>query len=209
MSLTDILNWRYATKKFDSSKKIAADKLEELLTAVQLSPSSFGLQTYKVLVIVDAAIREQLKAAAYGQPQLTDASQVIIFASETRIDEALVKRYVDLIASTRNVDRSSLAEYEQVMIGTVDRLAQDQKITWSHKQAYIALGVLLTAVADLEIDACPMEGFDAGKFDEILGLTDKGLTASVIAPIGYRADDDVYSQLAKVRKSKEDLFIHV
>lgn len=209
MSLIEKLNWRYATKKFDPTKKLSAEQLDNLLTAVQLAPSSFGLQSYQILVVEDAAIREQLKDAAHGQTQLTDASQVIVFASKTVIDEALVNQYVDLIADTRHIGREHLEQYEQVMVGTVNRLAEDQKIAWSHKQAYIALGVLLTAAADLHIDACPMEGFMAGKFDEILGLKEKGLTTSVIAPIGFRAEDDSYSHLTKVRKAKSDLFIHI
>ena len=209
MSIIDQLHWRYATKKFDSTKKIAADKLNTLLDAVQLSPSSYGLQTYKILVVEDADVRQQLRAAGYGQAQITDASQVIIFASETTIDEARVNEYVDLIAETRNMDRSYLADYEKMMVGAINNMPQDKKINWSHKQAYIALGVLLTAAAELLIDACPMEGFDGPKFDEILGLKEKGLTVSVIAPIGYRAEDDDYAKLAKVRKSKEDLFIHI
>lgn len=209
MSLIDKLNWRYATKKFDSTKKLSAEQLDTLLTAVQLSPSSYGLQSYKVLVVEDAAIRQQLREAAYGQAQLTDASQVIVFATETKIDEALVNKYVDLIAATRQLSLDKLEPYQQVMAGTVNRLAHEQKINWSNKQAYIGLGVLLTAAADLGIDACPMEGFDSSKFDEILGLNKLGLTTTVIAPVGFRADDDNYSQLPKVRKPKEELFIHV
>ncbi len=209
MSLIEKLNWRYATKKFDDTKKLSSEQLDTLLTAIQLAPSSYGLQSYKVLVIEDPAIREKLREAAYGQPQLTQASQVIVFASETMIDESFVNKYVDNIAATRQIDRQYLAGYQQVMVGTVNRLAEDQKITWSHKQAYIALGILLTAAADLGIDACPMEGFENGKFDEILGLKEKGLTASVIAPVGFRADDDDYSKLAKVRRPKGELFIHI
>jgi nitroreductase/dihydropteridine reductase len=209
MSIIDKLKWRYATKKFDSTKKLTAEQLDTLLTAVQLAPSSYGLQSYKVLVVEDAAIREQLKAAAHGQVQLTDASAVIVFASETIIDANLVHHYVDNIAKTRGMDRTHLKGLEDMMIGTTDRLAEDQKIAWSHKQTYIALGFLLAAAAELGIDACPMEGFDAGKFDEILGLKDKGLTASVIAPIGFRSEDDNYGKLAKVRRPKEELFIHI
>jgi nitroreductase/dihydropteridine reductase len=209
MSLLDKLQRRYATKKFDPAKKLSAGQLDDLLSAVQLSPSSFGLQSYKILVVEDPAIREQLREAAHGQAQLTDASQVIIFASETAIDEALVNKYVDNIAHTRHITRDHLAGFEDTMIGTVNRLSEDQKIAWSHKQAYIALGVLLTAAAEMGIDACPMEGFQAGKFDEILGLKEKGLTVSVIAPIGFHAEDDGYSHLPKVRRPKEELFIHM
>jgi len=209
MSLLDKLQRRYATKKFDPARKLSAGQLDDLLSAVQLSPSSYGLQPYKILVVEDAATREALRAAAHNQPQLTDASQVIVFASETNVDETMVTKYIDNIAKTRNVYRHNLAGFENTMIGTVNHLSQDQKIAWSHKQAYIALGVLLTAAAEMGIDACPMEGFEAGKFDEVLGLKEKGLTVSVIAPIGFQAADDGYSNAAKVRRPKEELFIHV
>lgn len=209
MSLIDKLRTRYATKKFDASKKLSAGQLNELLDAVQLSPSSFGLQPYKILVVEDAEIRRQLREAARHQAQLTDASQVIVFASETNIDENLVKHYIDNIARTRQMGRHHLEGFENAMIGTVNRLSEDQKIAWSHKQAYIALGVLLTAAAEMGIDACPMEGFEAGKFDEILGLKEKGLTVSVIAAIGFHAADDSLANLPKVRRPKEELFIHV
>ena len=209
MSLIEKLNWRYATKKFDAAKKLSDEQLETLLSAIQLAPSSFGLQSYKVLVVESQELKQQLREAAYGQQQLTEASQVIIFASETTIDEELVNKYVNNIAETRHMGREHLHEYQNVMTGTVNRLAEDQKITWSHKQAYIALGFLLTAAADMGIDACPMEGFAAGKFDEILGLKEKGLTTSVIACIGFRDTEDGYSSLAKVRRPKNELFIHL
>jgi nitroreductase len=209
MSLIEKLNWRYATKKFDGTKKLSAEQLDNLLSAVQLAPSSYGLQSYKIIVVEDAAIREQLKEAAHGQTQLTDASQVLVFATETSINEKLVTDYIDLIAATRNIDRSHLHAYEQMMLGTVDRLSDDQKVTWSVKQTYIALGFLLAAAAEMGIDACPMEGFQAGKFDEILGLKEKGLASTVIATIGFRSEHDDYMHFAKVRKPKESLFIHV
>ena len=209
MSIIEKFKWRYATKKFDHTKKLSADQLDTLLTAIQLAPSSYGLQSYKILVVESPEIKEQLKAAAYGQGQLTEASQILVFASETVIDSEFVNHYVDNIAKTREIGREHLEAYEQMMLGTVNRLAEDQKITWSHKQVYIALGFLLAAAAELGIDACPMEGFENGKFDEILGLKEKGLTASVIAPIGFRAADDDYAKLAKVRRAKEELFIHI
>ena len=209
MSLIEKLTWRYATKKFDHTKKLSAAQLDDLLKVIQLAPSSYGLQSYKVLVVEDTAIRQQLREAAYGQPQLTEASQVIVFASETNIDEALVNKYVDNIAKTREIGREHLAAYEQTMVGKVDGLSEDQKIAWSNKQAYIALGVLLTAAAEMGIDACPMEGFAVGKFDEILGLKEMGLSTSVIVTVGFRAEDDGYSKLAKVRRPEEEMFIHI
>lgn len=209
MSLIEKLNWRYATKKFDPTKKLSAEQLDNLLSAVQLAPSSLGLQPYRVLVIEDAAIREQLREAAFGQPQITQSSQLIVFAAETNLNEDFGKKYIDLIAETREVGREHLAGFEQAVLGTINSKAEDEKVVWGHKQAYIGLGILLSAAADLGIDACPMEGFSPGKFDEILGLKDKGLTASVIATIGFRADDDAFSQLKKVRRPKSEFFIHI
>ncbi|MDF2430567.1 MAG: hypothetical protein JWP44_198 [Mucilaginibacter sp.] len=209
MSLIDKLQWRYATKKFDHTKKLSAEQLETLLTAIQLAPSSYGLQSYKVLVVEDPETRERLREAAYGQSQLTEASQVLVFASKTTIDAELVTDFIGSVAKTREIGTEHLEAYKQVIMGAVNNLAEDQKINWSHKQAYLALGVLLTTAAEMGVDACPMEGFAAGKFDEILGLKEKGLTTAVIATIGFRAAEDDFSKLAKVRRSKEELFIHV
>jgi len=209
MSLQQSLAWRYAVKKFDHTKKVSAEQLHTLLKTVQLAPSSFGLQHYKIIAVEDAAIREQLKEAAFGQAQLTDASHVIVFAAETEINEAYVKSYIDEVASVRNTDRENLKDFENYILGSISRLTEDQKIAWAHKQAYLALGVLISAASELEIDTCPMEGFNAGKFDEILGLKEKGVTSSVIVTIGYRLEEDPYAHLAKVRKPDADLFIHI
>jgi nitroreductase len=209
MSLIDKLNWRYATKKFDETKKLSAGQLNALLDAVQLAPSSAGLQAYRIIVVENPKIKEQLREAARGQQQLTTASHVIVFAAETNLDSAYVKTYIDRIAATRSIDRSNLEGFEKNITHNVNLMTEDVKIVWNHKQAYIALGVLLSAAADLGIDACPMEGFEAGRFDEILGLRELGLTTSVIAPIGFRAEDDALSTAAKVRRPKEELFIHI
>jgi nitroreductase/dihydropteridine reductase len=209
MSLIDKLNWRYATKKFDDTKKLSAEQLNALLDAVQLAPSSAGLQAYRILVVENPEIKAQLREAARGQQQLTQASHVIVFAAETNLDSAYVKKYIDRIAAIRGIDRSHLEGFETNITHSVNSMTEDVKIVWNHKQAYIALGVLLSAAADLGIDACPMEGFEAGRFDEILGLKALGLTTSVIAPIGFRAEDDAFSKPAKVRRPKAELFIHV
>lgn len=209
MSVIDNLQWRSAIKSFDATKKVSPEKLDELLTAIQLAPSSLGLQAYRVLVVEDPEIREKLREAAHGQAQLTHSSAVIVFAIEVNLDKAYGNKYIDLVAKTRGIGREHLAGYEQMVTGAIENLTEEQKIAWSTKQAYIALGVLLTAAAEMGIDACPMEGFQAGKFDEILGLKELGLTSVVIAPVGYRADEDVYSKMTKVRRPKEELFIHV
>ncbi|MFD0766467.1 NAD(P)H-dependent oxidoreductase [Mucilaginibacter lutimaris] len=209
MSLVDKLKWRYATKKFDSTKKIAADKLQAILDAVQLAPSSIGLQHYRVLVIEDADTREKLKAVGYGQSQITDASQLIVFAAETNINEEFGKKYIDNVAATRNIPREALAGFEGMVLGAINGRTPEQLLIWAQKQAYIGLGVLVTAAAEQDVDICPMEGFDPAGFDEVLGLKEKGLTATVIATIGYRAADDATANAAKVRRPASEFFIHI
>jgi nitroreductase / dihydropteridine reductase len=209
MSLIEKLQWRAAVKKFDSTKKLSAAQLDGLLSAIQLAPSSLGLQAYKVIVVSDAATKQALREAGYNQAQITDASHLLVFASRTNINEDFGKKYIDLVAETRGIDRIHLAGYEQMVLGHINSQTEEQKLIGSHKQAYIALGVLVAAAAEMGVDAAPMEGFSAAKFDEILGLKEKGLTAAVIAAVGFRAEDDDYSKMIKVRRSKEELFIHV
>ena len=209
MSLQEALAWRYATKKFDNTKKISPETLDYILDTVQLAPSSYGLHHYKIIVVEDAAIRERLKEAAFGQPQVTDASQLIVFAAETNIDEEYVKRYVDEVSRIRGTERSSLNGFEGMLLNKIASLTAEQSLAWAQKQAYIALGVLIAAASEVNVDSGPMEGFDPAKFDEILGLKELNLTATVIAAIGYRAADDAYSKLAKVRKAASDLFIKI
>ncbi len=203
------LNWRYATKLFNSTKKLTDAQLENLLSSVQLAPSSYGLQPYKILVVEDQAVKEKLKAAAYGQAQLADASQIFVFAIEKNFSVAHVDTFIENIAETRGVSVDDLQEYADTMKGTVNSRSDDELDAWNSKQAYIALGFLLESAAIHEIDACPMEGFDNGKFDEILGLHSKNLSSVVIAAVGFRSEDDPYQHYAKVRKSKENLFIHI
>lgn len=207
--IIDSLNWRYATKLFDSSKKLDENQLDGLMTAVQLAPSSYGLQPYQVVVVQDQAVKEQLKAAAYGQVQLTDASQVFVFAIEKNYSENHVDAFIENISETRNVAAENLKGYADVMKGTVNSRSEEELDAWNAKQAYIALGILLETAALAQIDACPMEGFDSNKFDEILGLKTKNLHAVVIATVGFRAEEDTYQHNVKVRKSKSDLFIHI
>lgn len=199
------LNWRYATKKFDPSKELNKEDLNYLLESIQLTASSYGLQPYEVIVVKDQATREKLKAAAWNQTQITDASYLLVFANLKSVTESYVDSYLDNIAETRNITREDLKGMEDMIKNTTLKLSSEDQEAWAAKQAYIALGNLLSAAANAKIDSCPMEGFDAQKFDEILGLADKNLTTAVIAPIGYRSEEDQYQHLAKVRKSKSDL----
>lgn len=199
------LNWRYATKKFDSEKKISQEDLNTLLESIQLTASSYGLQPYEVIVVQDQETREKLKAAAWNQTQITDASYVLVFANLRSVSEKYVDTYLNNIAETRDLKREDLQGMEDMIKSTTLQLSEQDQNDWAAKQAYIALGNLLSSAASMKIDTCPMEGFDAAKFDEILGLKNKNLTTAVIAPIGYRSEEDQYQHLVKVRKSKSDL----
>ncbi len=208
MALIEQLNKRYATKRFDASKKLSTNDLSILLESIRLSASSYGLQAYKILVVENAEIRKQLRKAAWDQPQITDASQLLVFAFDANFDEKTVDSYVNLIAKTRNIDANSLSGFGEMMKGSLSR-SKEELQAWLARQVYIALGFGLVAAAELNFDACPMEGFDPGQFDEILGLKEKGLKSVVIMAVGYRSAEDGYQHLAKVRKSKEELFVTI
>ncbi|MDR7210436.1 NAD(P)H-dependent oxidoreductase [Flavobacterium piscis] len=200
-------NWRYATKQFDATKKISTEDLNTIKEAVRLSASSYGLQPYKIVVVENPELREKLKAAAYGQTQITDASHLFIFANDLNLDTTSVDQYISNISAIRGVPVNALAGFSDMMKGMIENLPNDAKNTWTAKQTYLALGNLLNVAAELKIDATPMEGFNAAAFNEILGFDKLGLNAAVIATVGYRHGDDDTQHYIKVRKSQEELFI--
>lgn len=201
--------WRYATKFFDSNKKIKEEDLEFLKKAIQLSVSSYGLQPYKVIVVESKEIREKLKSVSWEQSQITDASHLMVFANNAHISDIEVDEYINLISHTRSVSVDKLADYANAMKSTVASLDEHSKKQWTAKQSYIAMANVISAAAELKIDACPMEGFMAKEYDKILGLEGTGYTSAVIVTLGYRSEKDTTQSLAKVRKPKEKLFIHL
>jgi len=208
--LLDRLNWRYATKQFDPDRKINARDWATLEEALRLSPSSGGLQPWKFIVITDPAARAKLSPASYGQPQITNASHLVVFAAKKNFGEADVDAFINHTAATRGVPVESLAPFRDMLVGGIVRALDEQaRDAWARNQAYIALGNLLTSAALLGIDACPMEGFDRAQYDEILGLKAQGYASAVIATVGYRAATDQYSSAPKVRFPKEQVFAHV
>ncbi|MDN3677340.1 NAD(P)H-dependent oxidoreductase [Flavobacterium paronense] len=202
-------NWRYATKKFDATKKVSNEDLETLKEAIRLSASSYGLQPYKVLIVDNPEIRAQLQPAAWGQAQIVDASHLIVFANITNIGENEINAYFKDLTETRGIPMEAVQGYSDFMKSKVTALPLEVRNSWTSKQTYLALGNLLNAAAELHIDVTPMEGFEAEKVNEILGLDKLGLSASLIAPIGYRHAEDDTQHYAKVRKSNEELFINL
>ena len=205
----EALNWRYATKKFDKTKKIPEDFLQKLLSAMNLAPSSYGLQPYEILIIEDSELRAELKKVSWNQSQVTDASQLVVICNKLQPSEQDVDDFIKNISETRELPLESLADYSAMMKNTVLNLPQEHLAIWTARQAYIVLGTLLAACAHLQIDACPMEGFDKNEYDRILNLKEKGLEAAVIATIGYRAEDDGFQHLKKVRKTDDELFTRI
>ncbi|MEQ8419952.1 MAG: NAD(P)H-dependent oxidoreductase [Arenibacter algicola] len=208
-SYIENLNWRYATKKFDASKKVSKKDLENLLEATALSASSYGLQPYEILVVEDAAMRSKLQPAAWGQSQITEASHLIVLANQSTFGEELVDDYLNNVSETRGIPSNDLQGYSDFMKSKLMPLSESAKATWTARQTYIALGNLLSAAADLKIDTCPMEGFDSAQFNEMLGLSKRGLNAAVLVAVGYRSKEDKTQHYKKVRKAKENLITHL
>ncbi len=199
--------WRYATKKFDSTKKISNEDLNTLKEAIRLSSSSYGLQPYKVIIVENPELRAQIQPAAWGQSQIVDASHLIIFANRTTINDTEIDAFFDKISKTREIPLEALSGYQDFMKGKINDLSEDAQNIWNSKQTYLALGNLLNAAAELKIDVTPMEGFVPAQVNEILGLNELGLNASLIATVGYRHEEDATQHQKKVRKSNEELFI--
>lgn len=201
--------WRYATKKYDTTKKVSKEDLETLKEAIRLSASSYGLQPYKVFIIDNPEIRLQLQAASWGQSQVVDASHLIVFANQTAPNDIDIDNYIKNISKTRNIPVDALSGFSDYLKGAINPIAPEAKSIWTAKQTYIALSNLINAAAELKIDATPMEGFVPSQYNEILGLDKLGLNAAVIATIGYRHVEDATQHNVKVRKSKEELFINL
>ncbi|MEX0314655.1 MAG: NAD(P)H-dependent oxidoreductase [Allomuricauda sp.] len=201
--------WRYATKKFDSTKKVSDENLELLLEATRLSASSYGLQPYHIFVVTDQETKEKLRPVSWGQSQITDASHIIVFANVTDFGEELMDGYLENVSSTRNIPTEGLKGYGDFMKSKLLELSLETKSIWASKQAYIAFSNMMQAAAELKIDTCPMEGFESEAYNKILGLEEKNLNASVVLAVGYRSKEDETQHYAKVRKSKEELFTHI
>jgi nitroreductase len=207
-ALIERLNWRYAVKKFDPARKIPAATWSALEEVLRLSPSSYGLQPWRFVVVNDPALRQTLRAASWNQSQITDASHMVVFAARKGIAVADVERFVDSIVKERGVSKEAIAGYANVMKGFVSAPPPHVHLdTWSSRQTYIALGFFLQACALLGVDACPMEGLEPAKYDEILGLGKDGYTTLCVATAGYRAADDSYAGLKKVRHPAGEVIV--
>jgi nitroreductase/dihydropteridine reductase len=207
MELLKSLEWRYATKKMNG-EKVPQDKLERILEATRLAPSSYGLTPYNVIVVEDQKLKEKLQGACYGQTQLTDSSAVLVFATWDDVTEEAVDIYIQETATQRGIGVEMLGEFSGMIKGSLSNMTQEQKVAWAQRQAYIGLGFALVAAATEEVDSTPMEGFVPTTVDSILGLGELGLMSVAVLPLGYRdTENDYLASLKKVRWENEKFFI--
>ncbi len=204
-TFNDHLRWRYATKKFDATKKLTKAQVDELLESLRLTPSSFGLQPFKFLLIENSALRKKIREHAWNQTQVTDASHLIAICSYKIIDQAFVDRNLDLISKIRGVLVESLKGYRDRIGGYLLKSTPEKASEWAREQGYIALGCVLSACAAMEIDSCPIGGFDAALVDQDLDLAKDNLTIVALVPVGFRAADDAFASMKKVRFPTEEI----
>jgi nitroreductase len=207
-SVTDAFRWRYATKKFDPSRKIPQDTWAALEQVLVLSPSSMGLQPWKFIVVQDPATRERLCAASHRQRQPVDCSHFVVFAGRRGLDATDIERHLARTSEVRGVPRESLRGFAEMLeSGTEQGRKGGYLDSWMAHQVYIALGGFIAAASLLGVDSCPMEGIEPARYNEILGLTAMGYNTLCVCAAGYRASDDKYASLAKVRFKPEDVIV--
>lgn len=205
-TLLDALSWRYATKVFDPARIVPADLWKVLEQTLVLTPTSFGLQPYRFLVITEPELKAKLRPASWGQSQITDCSHLVVFLARHNLTEADVDHYIQRIATVRGVAAEDLAGYRGMMVGTLVTGPRAATVPeWAARQSYIALGQFMASAALLGLDTCPMEGIDASQYDQILGLEGTPYRTVVACPVGYRAAEDKYASLAKVRFPSDEL----
>lgn len=193
------LRWRYATKKFDSSRKIPAETWDAIEESLVLTPSSFGLQPWKFLVIADPGVRSNLLAESWNQTQVTEASHFVVLTARTELDASDVDEWIECMVGAQGSNQEVLAPLKGIIQGFAQGLSHEERHGWNIRQTYIALGQLMASAALLGIDACPMEGLSAAGYDQVLGLGGSGYGTVMACALGYRAQDDRFASIPKAR----------
>ena len=209
MSSLNSLQWRYATKKFDASKQLSPEQIDILKQCFNLTATSYGLQPLQLVVIKHKELQEQLLPHSFQQQQIVTASHLLVICIEKNIDAEFINRYFELTKNIRNTPEEILKPFREFLLKDFGAKPQQELEQWAINQAYLALGNLLTVCAEEKIDACPMEGFDAEKYDEILKLKEKNLKSVLILPVGYRAEDDIFADFEKVRRPLKETVIEI
>ncbi|MEH6406831.1 MAG: NAD(P)H-dependent oxidoreductase [Leeuwenhoekiella sp.] len=208
MDIIESLQWRYATKKFDTARSLTAEQINVLTQSFNLTATSYGLQPIKLLVIQDTNLKKKLLAASMHQQQVVDASHLLVICIERTVNAPFVHDYFDNVKSTRNTPEKILAPFRETLAQKFDNQIKEENYEWATRQAYLALGNLLTICAIEKIDSCPMEGFVPEEYDAILGLKSLDLKSVLALPVGYRAKDDMFANFEKVRRPIEETVIY-
>ena len=209
MSLLENLQWRYATKRMNGTK-VPQSKVDNILEAIRLAPTSLGLQPFKVIVVDNPALKEKIFNETCQQAPIKESSHLLIFAAYTKITAGDVEEYIARIAATRNLPVESLADFKTMIDSYVLNRADADNYAWAARQAYIAFGVGIVAAAEEHVDATPMEGFSVPLLDKMLGLDKMNLSAVTVLPLGYRdTETDYLNGAKKVRKNADALFVHL
>lgn len=203
------LEWRYAVKKFDSEKTLSNEKIEKLKKAFNLTATSYGLQPIRMVVVKNKELQEKLVASSYGQQQVSQASHVLIICIERVVDKEFIVKYFNMVKKIRDTSESIINPFEDALVQSFSKKDIKEVKDWATNQAYLALGNLLTVCAFEEIDSCPMEGFLPSAYDELLELEQYGLSSALVLPVGYRAQDDMFAELKKVRRPIKDSIIDI
>ncbi|PKH50651.1 NAD(P)H-dependent oxidoreductase [Tenacibaculum sp. Bg11-29] len=207
MNSIESLQWRYAVKKFDENKSLSEIQINTLKEAFNLTATSYGLQPVKMLVIKNKEIQQKLVEHSWNQPQVLQASHVLVLCIPKEYTIKDIDTYFSLVKTTRNTPDEILNPFKEMLISSIGNKSQEELKVWNKNQAYIALGNLMTVAANEQIDSCPMEGFVPEKYDEILELDQHNLTSVLVLPVGFRAEDDYMKDLIKVRKKTEEVII--
>lgn len=208
MKSIENLEWRYATKKFDSEKQLTQEQLETLVQAFNLTATSYGLQPCRLIVVKDQDVKNAMVEKAYGQRQVADASAVLIICTK-HVDVAYVEEYFKLVQEIRQTPDEVIKPFKDMLTGTFSKKQIEEVEQWSKNQAYIALGNLMTVCAQERIDSCPMEGFIPAAIDELIGLDQQGLKSVLLLPVGYRSSDDMFAGFKKVRRPQQEMVQYV
>jgi len=209
MDIIESLQWRYATKKFNPTQVLSSEKLHILKQAFNLTATSFGLQTISLLIIDNKPLREKLLPAAYHQRQIVEASHLLVLCIKDHVNTDDIDDLFDNVGELRNTPETILEPYRNDLKSIMNKMSQEEQQQWAIRQAYIALGNLMTVCAVERIDSCPMEGFDRLAFDRILELQQKELKSVLLLPVGYRSDEDMFAGFKKVRKALEHSIIEM
>ena len=210
MNLIELLNWRYATKKMDPSRAVPQDKVDRIIEAARLAPTSSGLQPFEIVSVTNPEVRARIREIAWGQAQITDGSHLLVFAAWDNYTAERIDQMFDYTNEVRGFRNEGWEAYRQQLLKTYPQRPAELNFQHAARQAYIGFGAAVIAAAEEQVDATPMEGFDPGKLDEILGLRARGLRSAVILPLGYRqVEGDWLVKLAKVRRPREQFVTEV